>query len=110
MVDVTESTYAAFASQKTATAVAHCKRGTGMIRVNGRPLELIQPEILRLKVQEPVLLLGKDRYAGVDIRVRVTGGGQTSQIYAIRQAIAKAIVAFYQKCTSVHRVLVPPCW
>jgi small subunit ribosomal protein S16e len=35
--------------------------------------------------------------AGVDIRVRVSGGGSTSQIYAIRQAIAKAIVAYYQK-------------
>ena len=34
----------------------------------------------------------------VDIRVRVKGGGTTSQIYAIRQAIAKAIVAYYQKC------------
>lgn len=29
---------------------------------------------------------------GVDIRVRVSGGGHTSQIYAIRQAIAKSIV------------------
>jgi small subunit ribosomal protein S16e len=30
--------------------------------------------------------------------VRCKGGGSTSQIYAIRQAIAKAIVAYYQKC------------
>lgn len=30
--------------------------------------------------------------AGVDIRVRVRGGGHTSQVYAIRQAIAKSIV------------------
>lgn len=52
-----------------------------MIRVNGVPLELIQPEILRLKVFEPVLVLGKERFANVDIRVRVRGGGQTSQIY-----------------------------
>lgn len=29
---------------------------------------------------------------GVDIRVRVTGGGHTSQVYAVRQAIAKSIV------------------
>ena len=34
----------------------------------------------------------------VDIRVRVKGGGTTSQIYAIRQAIAKGMVAYYQKC------------
>jgi small subunit ribosomal protein S16e len=29
--------------------------------------------------------------------VRVSGGGHTSQIYAVRQAISKAIVAYYQK-------------
>lgn len=44
-----------------------------------------------------MLLLGKEKFANVDIRVRVKGGGQTSQIYAIRQAIAKGIVAYYQK-------------
>lgn len=29
------------------------------------------------------------------------GGGTTSQIYAIRQAIAKGIVAYYQKCKCI---------
>ena len=33
------------------------------------------------------------------MRVRVRGGGYVSQIYAIRQAIAKGIVAWNQKCT-----------
>lgn len=36
--------------QKTATAVAHCKRGNGLIKVNGRPLEQVEPQILRYKV------------------------------------------------------------
>jgi hypothetical protein len=45
--------------QKTATAVAHCKRGHGLIKVNGRPLEHIQPKTLQFKLQEPILLLGK---------------------------------------------------
>lgn len=31
------------------------------------------------------------------MRVRVKGGGQVSQVYAIRQAIAKSLVAYYQK-------------
>jgi small subunit ribosomal protein S16e len=88
-----------FGRKKTATAVAHCKSGKGMIRVNGSPIDLVQPEILRYKVYEPILVVGKDKFAGVDIRVRVNGGGHTSQIYAIRQAIAKAIVAYYAKCT-----------
>ncbi|KAI1238974.1 hypothetical protein IHE44_0012072 [Lamprotornis superbus] len=74
---------------KTATAVAHCKRGNGLIKVNGRPLEMIEPRTLQYKLLEPVLLLGKERFAGVDIRVRVKG--------AIRQAISKALVAYYQK-------------
>lgn len=32
------------------------------------------------------------------MRVRVNGGGHVAQIYAIRQAISKALVAYYQKC------------
>lgn len=87
-----------YGRKKTATAVAHCKRGTGLIKLNGSPLDLVQPEILKTKVYEPILLLGKERFQNVDIRIRVSGGGAVSQLYAIRQAIAKAIVAFHQKC------------
>ncbi|XP_026554969.1 40S ribosomal protein S16 isoform X2 [Pseudonaja textilis] len=87
-----------FGRKKTATAVAHCKRGNGLIKVNGRPLEMIEPRTLQYKLLEPVLLLGKERFAGVDIRVRVKGGGHVAQIYAIRQSISKALVAYYQKC------------
>lgn len=80
-----------------------------MIRVNGQPLELVEPEILRTKVQEPLLLLGKQRFAGIDVRVRVRGGGYTAQIYAIRQAIAKAVVAWNQKCTPIIWSNLPAC-
>ncbi|KAL4659555.1 40S ribosomal protein S16 [Arapaima gigas] len=86
-----------FGRKKTATAVAHCKRGNGLIKVNGRPLEMIEPATLQYKLLEPVLLLGKERFAGVDIRVRVKGGGHVAQVYAIRQAISKSLVAYYQK-------------
>lgn len=83
--------------QKKAVAVAYVKTGTGMIKVNGQPIELLEPAALREKSFEPVLLVGLDKFAGVDVRVRVRGGGQVAQIYAIRQAIAKAIVAWNQK-------------
>ncbi|MFQ6649277.1 hypothetical protein Gotur_022466 [Gossypium turneri] len=86
-----------FGRKKTAVAVTHCKRGRGLIKINGCPIELVEPEILRFKAVEPILLLGRQRFAGVDMRIRVKGGGHTSQIYAIRQSIAKALVAFYQK-------------
>lgn len=61
-------------------------------------MELLEPEVLRYKVYEPILLLGSARFKDVDIRVRVKGGGHVAQVYAIRQAIAKAIVAYNQKC------------
>eukprot|EP00501_MAST-03F_sp_TOSAG23-6_P000131 GSMAST32.ASY1.ANO1.134.1 assembled CDS len=71
-----------FGRKKSAVAVSYCKAGRGVVR----------------KAVEPVLLLGADYFGKVDIRVRVKGGGHVSQIYAIRQAIAKSIVAYYQKC------------
>merc|ERR1711974_430954 len=86
-----------FGRKKTATAVAYCKRGKGLIKVNGRPLELVEPRALQFKLMEPVLLLGKDRFADIDIRIRVKGGGHVSQIYAIRQALSKSLVSYYQK-------------
>merc|ERR1712080_228266 len=86
-----------FGRKREAVAVAFVKKGKGLIKVNGVPIELVQPETLRFKVWEPVLLLGANRYREVDIRIRVKGGGYTSQLYAIRQAIGKALVAWYQK-------------
>ena len=50
-----------FGRKKSATAVAYCKRGKGLIKVNGRPLEQVEPRALQFKLMEPVLLLGKDR-------------------------------------------------
>lgn len=47
----------------------------------GSPLDLIEPESLRWKVEEPLLILGKSRFANVDIRIRVKGGGTVAQIY-----------------------------
>ena len=86
-----------FGKKKNATAVAHCTSGTGSIRVNGKALGLIEPESLRLKAIEPILLVGGNKFKDVNIRVRVRGGGQSNQIFAVRQAIAKALLAYYQK-------------
>ena len=62
---------------------------------------------MRIKILEPILLLGRDRFANVDIRIRVSGGGFSSQVYAIRQAIAKAMVAYAQKCEYCGRLQSP---
>merc|ERR1711974_236143 len=84
-------------SQEDRPAVAYCKRGKGLIRVNGKPLTEVEPKALQHKLLEPVLLLGQDRFADVDVRIRVKGGGRIAQVYAIRQALSKSLVAYYQK-------------
>ncbi|EED82769.1 40S ribosomal protein S16 [Postia placenta Mad-698-R] len=94
-----------FGKKKTATAVAHAKEGRGLIHINGSPINLLQPEILRLKVYEPVLVAGEENFGVMDIRVRVKGGGHTSQVYAIRQAIAKALVAYYAKFIDAYSAM-----
>lgn len=48
------------------------------------------------------ILFMQEKFKGVDIRVRVSGGGHVAQIYAIRQAISKALVSFYQKCEYIE--------
>ena len=87
-----------FGRKRNAVAVTLAKEGKGVIRLNGQPLHLVEPSIMRIKAIEPILLLGRERFATVDVRVRVKGGGQSAQIYAIRQSIAKALVAYAQKC------------
>mmetsp|Transcript_9030 Transcript_9030/g.15138 ORF Transcript_9030/g.15138 Transcript_9030/m.15138 type:complete len:146 (-) Transcript_9030:124-561(-) len=97
MADAKLQSVQVFGRKRNAVAVAFIKPGKGVMRVNGVPLHLVEPEPLRAKVLEPVLLLGADRFNKLDVRVRVRGGGHSSQVYAIRQAIAKAVVSYYQK-------------
>eukprot|EP01061_Rhynchopus_euleeides_P007631 TRINITY_DN166_c0_g1_i1.p2 TRINITY_DN166_c0_g1~~TRINITY_DN166_c0_g1_i1.p2 ORF type:complete len:170 (+),score=60.66 TRINITY_DN166_c0_g1_i1:62-511(+) len=86
-----------YGKKKHAVAVVTCQTGRGMVRVNGVPLNNVKPEGLRLKLQEPVLLVGASKFRGIDMRLRVRGGGHTSQIFAIRQAMSKALVSYFQK-------------
>ena len=86
-----------FGRKKNSTAVATCTVGKGNIRLNGKSLNFLEPQSLRMKVWEPVLLLGQARFEGLNIRVRVRGGGSCTQVMAVRQAMAKAVIAFAQK-------------
>jgi len=71
--------------------------GHGLVRVNGAPLDILEPELLRLKIFEPFLLIGEDKFSDIDIRIRVKGGGRVSQLIAIRQAIAKGLLRYLEK-------------
>nr|AGM32499.1 40S ribosomal protein S16 [Coptotermes formosanus] len=65
--------------------------------MDGTPIDVISNETLKAKIIEPLLLVGKEAWGKLDIKIKVHGGGHVAQIYAIRQGIAKAIVSYYQK-------------
>ena len=81
--------------RKTAVARAVIRKGQGRVRINKVPLEIHAPEMARLKIMEALTLAG-DRSDGVDIDVNVHGGGVMGQADAIRTAIARGLVGYYQ--------------
>ena len=60
-------------------------------RINKVPLDIHEPRLARLKIQEPVEIAG-DLLKGMNIDVVVSGGGIMGQTDAVRTAIAKGIV------------------
>ncbi|MFW9769582.1 MAG: 30S ribosomal protein S9 [Candidatus Thorarchaeota archaeon] len=81
--------------RKTSLAKATIKDGTGRIRINGRPLEIQQPELARMRIMEPLVLFGEG-WKRYDIRVRTKGGGFMSQADAVRMAIATGLIRMSQ--------------
>ena len=79
--------------RKRSIARATARQGVGVVRVNKVPIDIIQPNIIKLKLKEPIILAG-DVAGKVDIDVNVRGGGPNSQAEASRIAIAKALVDF----------------
>lgn len=73
--------------RKRAVSRVKIAEGSKRIVLNGKPLENY-PEIVQLKVQEPLFVLGEDNF---DIKINATGGGVMGQAEASAQAIAKAI-------------------
>ncbi len=78
--------------RKEAKARALIESGVGAVRVNGEHVRNL-PDMLRLKVIEPLLVAGEPDE--VDISVNVRGGGQSGQADAARTAIARALVSYY---------------
>ena len=83
--------------KRNAIANAVVQEGKGIITINRVPIQNIEPKPLRIKIFEPILILGVDQFKNLRIKVRVSGGGAVAQLYAARMAIAKGIVAQNQK-------------
>ncbi len=88
--------------RKTSAARVFLTLGSGNITVNGRPLDrFFGRETARMVVRQPLETAGlTDR---VDIKVTVTGGGNTGQAGAIRHGIARALVRYDETLRSPMR-------
>ncbi|AVB76892.1 30S ribosomal protein S9 [Methanococcus maripaludis] len=82
--------------RRTAIARATAKEGSGKIRINKKPLELMEPKYIKMKLMEPVILAG-EALSSIDVDIDVKGGGIVSQMDATRTALGKAIVEFTGK-------------
>ncbi|MBW2978227.1 30S ribosomal protein S9 [Candidatus Woesearchaeota archaeon] len=77
--------------RKRAVARAVLRPGKGVVKINNNLMDLYQPDMARLKLQEPLILAG-DVAKTVDVSINVFGGGYMAQAEAARLALAKALV------------------
>ncbi len=80
--------------RRTAIARAIIKEGTGRVLINGKPIEIVEPEIVQMKLMEPFYFLDAKSKESIDINVKVKGGGYMGQADAARTAIARALLAW----------------
>lgn len=83
--------------RKRAVARVMIRPGDGKIMINGQPLENVKSEVIRLRIQEPFMLLDNNEWKSYDFLANVRGGGVIGQADAVRQAFARGLVDIFGK-------------
>ncbi|OAG29505.1 small subunit ribosomal protein S16e [Nematocida displodere] len=84
--------------KKTAVANSTCTNtGKFEVLVNKRPLQLLHPKMILAKVTELFSIIDPKFYERLSFNVEVRGGGDVTRLYAVRQALAKSLIAYYGK-------------
>jgi len=83
--------YAATGKRKTAVARVILTPGTGVYKVNGRPLEQHFPRFtLQRNIRQPLETVGYD--SRMDVVATMHGGGVSAQAGALRHGISRALI------------------
>lgn len=79
--------------RKAATARARLYKGKGNVTINDKPAAdyLAENKTMLAEITDPLALVGKQKE--FDVTIRVSGGGLSGQVDAIKLAIAKALTA-----------------
>jgi small subunit ribosomal protein S9 len=86
-----KKTISSSGKRKTSTARASFKEGTGVVRINKQLLDVVEPALVREKIQQPLHLAG-DLAKRLNISVTIRGGGVMGQADAARTAIARGLI------------------
>lgn len=79
--------------RKNSVARVFLKKGTGRIIINDRPIdEYFSRETGRMIVRQPLELV--DHSDTFDIKVNVSGGGESGQAGAVRHGITRALIEY----------------
>ena len=88
-----ESYFYGTGRRKSAVARVFMKRGSGVIVVNGKPIDqFFSRETGRMIVRQPLELV--EQLAAFDIKVNVSGGGESGQAGAVRHGITRALIEY----------------
>lgn len=82
-------------TRKRAHATAAITVGTGKIRVNSIPVEVIEPRFARERILTPIEIAGSLRDK-ININVDVTGGGFMGQADAVAISISRALTTWFK--------------
>ena len=78
--------------RKTAIARAVFKQGKGNIKINSVPLDLYEPDLSRMQINEVLSFCNPKVLEKVDVDLTVKGGGVMGQADAIRCALGRGYV------------------
>ncbi len=88
-----ESYFYGTGRRKSAIARVFMTRGSGVIVVNGKPVDqFFSRETGRMIVRQPLALI--EQLNGFDIKVNVIGGGESGQAGAVRHGITRALIEY----------------
>lgn len=88
--------------RKSSVARVRVKAGQGSIVINGKPLEEYFPVIRDQRAVMDVLT-ATDTAKTVDVRISVSGGGNTGQAGACRMGLARAISGYNSELFPILR-------
>ena len=88
-----EKFYYATGRRKTSSARVYLKPGKGVVSINGKKADDYLTRLQsRMVIMQPIELLQQTNK--FDLRVVVTGGGESGQAGAIRHGVTRALVLF----------------